>query len=72
MQRPIIPIDKWWHLPYIAAMKKITIRLPDDLHEALVSAAKKERRPVNTQIIMVLERGTRKRTRSWAELEAER
>lgn len=43
--------------------KKITIRIPDDLHEALVALAKQDTRSLNGEIIALLRAviATRKR-----------
>jgi hypothetical protein len=36
-------------------MKQLYLRLPDELHEALVKLAEKERRSLNAQVIYLLE-----------------
>lgn len=35
-------------------MERITLRLPDDLHEALIKIAQKENRSLNSQILYAL------------------
>lgn len=35
--------------------KKLTVRLPDELHERIAKAAKADRRSVNGQIVKLLE-----------------
>ncbi|GAA2140054.1 Arc family DNA-binding protein [Streptomyces synnematoformans] len=36
--------------------KRVTLRLPAELHEALKSAAEKDRRSINAEIVYLLER----------------
>lgn len=42
---------------YSGYMKHLQVRLPDELHAALVALAQAERRSLNAQIVVVLERG---------------
>lgn len=37
-------------------MKRLLIRLPDDLHEVLITLAQEERRSLNSELIIRLER----------------
>ena len=37
-------------------MKKITVTLSDELHKALVALAKRERRSMHAQIIVIIEK----------------
>jgi predicted HicB family RNase H-like nuclease len=38
-------------------MKHVNLRLPDDIHAALVAAAETERRSLNSMIIVLIEQG---------------
>jgi hypothetical protein len=38
-------------------MKHATLRLPDELHSALVQAAKQDKRSLHAEILWLLERG---------------
>jgi hypothetical protein len=45
------------HLWYHRDMKVISLRIPDKVHEALVSASKRESRSVNGQIVHFINEG---------------
>lgn len=40
-------------------MKTLSIRLPDELHKALVELAEQERRSLNNLIVVILEQAVR-------------
>jgi len=50
---------RWgWH--YNDAMKRVSLRLPDELHKALKELATQENRSLNGQIIYILKEYIRK------------
>lgn len=46
------------------AEKKITIRIPDDLHQRLVETAKSDTRSLNAEIIVLLKEALEARCKS--------
>jgi predicted HicB family RNase H-like nuclease len=42
-------------------MKHINLRVPDDVHAALIAAAEADRRSMNTMIIVMIEEALRRR-----------
>ena len=40
-------------------MKHLNVRLPDDLHAALVTAAKADRRSLNAEVVVMIEEALR-------------
>ena len=39
------------------AEKKVTIRIPEDLHRLLVEAAKQDERSLNAEVVVLLRKG---------------
>jgi hypothetical protein len=39
------------------AVTRVTLRIPEDLHERIAAQARKDRRSINSEILHLLERG---------------
>ena len=54
-EMPAESVDMTAKCCYSAAMKKITIRMTDELHERMTTLAKAERRSLQSQLLVLIE-----------------